>query len=237
VIDLRSLRTKLEALRRMTVENGCTEAEAASAAGRMAEILAKHGLTETDLDAMAMAEHRAKILKKRSPIEQVWSVVADFAGCTLYFDSTVNSGRQAVYFGREPDVMVAEYVHDVLAYAIDQARSTFRRAPEYRRRRTPRTKAAALRAFEEGLAGRLCRSLWDGLWRRHGKEAGAVVDRRRGELDAALGKQVTLVQTRPLKGAGREFSEARIAGFRAGAAITVEAAVGTATTPVTGLLR
>jgi len=233
--DLHSLRTKLEALRRMTVENGCTEAEAASAAGKMAEILAKHGLTEADLDAMAMAEHRAQILKKRSPIEDVWSAVADFAGCTMYFE--IGSTRQAVYYGREPDVMVAEYVHDVLAYAIDQARSTFRKTPEYRRRRTPRTKAAVMRAFEEGLASRLCSSLWEGLWRRHGDQAGAVVDRRRKELDAALRKQVALVDQRPIKGSGRDYVDALAAGYRAGRAITVDAGVGTATSPVAGLLR
>jgi hypothetical protein len=121
--DLRSLRAKLEALRQMTVENGCTEAEAASAADKMAEILAKHGLTEAELERMEMTDHRETIAKARSPIDQIWLAVGDFARCVAYSRTPRRGKRSIIYFGRETDVLVAEYVHDVVARAVAAARS------------------------------------------------------------------------------------------------------------------
>jgi len=238
--DLKALRGKLEALRRMTVENGCSEAEAAVAAEKMAEILAKHGLTEADLDAMAMADHREQLLKRRSPIDEIWGAVADFARCVSYTDRGPDRRREIVYYGREADVMVAEYVHDVVARAVSDARRAFMASPEYRRRRTARTRAAALRAFEEGLADRLRRSLWAGLWRRYPDPpsvAAKAIVAHRNALWTQLASRVELRDMRPLSKSKGQYAEAKLAGMAAGAAITIEAGVGTATAPVTGLLR
>ncbi|WP_052119953.1 DUF7168 domain-containing protein [Inquilinus limosus] len=238
--NLEALRGKLEALRRMTVENGCSEAEAAAAADKMAEILAKHGLSEADLDAMAMADHRERLLKRRSPIDRIWGAVADFARCVSYTDLSPDQKREVVYYGREADVLVAEYVHDVIARAVADARRAFMASPEYRRRRTARTRSAALRAFEEGLAERLRQSLWAGLWRRYPDPpsiAAKTIVARRNALWAQLSGQLHLRDMRPLAKSKARYTEAKLAGAAAGAAITIEAGVGTATAPVTGLLQ
>jgi hypothetical protein len=237
--DLKALRSKLEALRRMTVENGCTEAEAATAADKMAEILAKHGLSEADLDAMAMTDHRAQVRKQRSPIDEIWGAVADFARCVRWSEARRVGKRHIVYFGREADVMVAEYVHDVIARAVDDARSAFRASSDYRRRRLARTRAAALRAFEEGVALRIMNRLWVGLWRRHGGDQAEFVKglvRQREQLYAVVGQDTPLKEQRPIGRAGGRYDQARWAGMRAGDAMVVEAGVGTTTAPVAGLL-
>jgi hypothetical protein len=235
--DLRSLRAKLEALRQMTVENGCTEAEAASAADKMAEILAKHGLTEAELERMEMTDHRETIAKARSPIDQIWLAVGDFARCVAYSRTPRRGKRSIIYFGRETDVLVAEYVHDVVARAVAAARSAYRASPEFRRRRVARTRAAAMRAFEEGLADRICDQLWRGLWRQRGgttSEMWQAIRQRRELLFAVLGKDL-VDGTIPATPSG--YSRDRWAGDRAGAALAVNAGVGTATAPVAGLLR
>ncbi|WP_395672052.1 DUF2786 domain-containing protein [Inquilinus sp.] len=235
--DLHALRTKLDALRRKTVENGCTEAEAASASEKMAEILAKHGLTEADLDRMEMTDHRETVAKARSPVDRVWLTVGDFARCVTYFHTPRRGKRSAVYFGREVDVLVAEYVHDVVARAVAAARSAYRASPEFRRRRLAKTRAAAMRAFEDGLADRICDSLLRGLWRQQGgtvQDMRNAVVRRREALIAVLG--VDLVG-HAIPGARPGYDRDRWNGQRAGDNLVVNAGVGTATAPVAGLLR
>jgi hypothetical protein len=98
-----------------------------------------------------------------------------------------------------------------------------------------------MRAFEEGLADRLRESLLRGLWRRRGgsvAELVAAIEHRRRELGAVLEAQGEEFRAaRRLVPARSRFAEAKLAGQRAGATITVEAGVGTSTAPVRGLLR
>ena len=43
--DIEQIRDRLRRLRAMTVENGCTEAEAAIAASKAADLMLRHGLS------------------------------------------------------------------------------------------------------------------------------------------------------------------------------------------------
>lgn len=237
---LRSLRTKLEALRAKTVENGCTEAEALLAAGKLAELLDKHGLTEAQLDALGMDLAVVPIAVKRSPIEGIWPQVGLFAECLCYFE--LGRGvRNAVYFGRACDIMVAEYVHDVLERSTKAAVKAFRASASYRARRLPRTRNAALRAFQDGLSARVRTTLHELWWRRvqgrHGATAAEVVAQHRDTLRAALGARgIELTRkVAPLKGAGARYHNERWDGAIAGAGIRVEPGLA-AGTRIAGLL-
>ncbi|MFZ2469462.1 MAG: DUF2786 domain-containing protein [Parvibaculum sedimenti] len=233
--DFAKIKARLRALKDKTVANGCTEEEAIAAAEKAAELLSKHGLTEADLvaDAFDTSTHR---VGKRSPLETIWVATARFADCKLWLERSTN-GVHITFFGRASDVLIAEYVHDVLTGATGRAVREFRASETYRKRRTGKTRAHALRAFQEGFARGVVRQLDNGLWRRYGPNAEQMLSDAKRLLDEmALRRGVVLSgQCRPLgraKGAFRD--NARFDGYRAGKEVNVAAAVPTAV--VAGLL-
>lgn len=236
--DLRKVKARLRALNEKTVENGCTEDEAIAAANKKAELLSRHGLTEDDLSGHAFV-FAIRHVGKRRPIEEVWFVTAIFADCKGWYTTTAD-GLHITFFGRECDVVIAEYVHDVLAGACDRAIRDFRRSDFYRKRRTPKTKRQALKAFEEGLARSIVRKLVDGLWKRLGDD----FDRKRRETQALLeskardsGFRLKSNMWTLSKATGAFRDGARSEGFQAGAGIDVNAPVGSRPGDVVGLLR
>jgi len=144
------------------------------------------------------------------------------------------------FFGREQDVLVAEYVYDVMRAACAAALAQFRQTELYRRRRTAKTRAAAVRAFQEGLADALVRKLRLGLWRRYGggDRGWALIRATGAELDAVRDRRgKNFRDSRPIAQAkGRFKDDGKIAGQRAGAEIDVVAGVAGGV-PVRGLLR
>ena len=150
--DLAKIRAKLAALRAKTVENGCTEAEALAAAEKAAELMDAHDLTSAELEAPTYDEAGVEIGRRRTAIDNIWLSVARFAGCTGYLDRTANGRWRFVYFGRSADVLIAEYVHEVIRRAADGAIGRFKLSDDYRRRRTAKTRLRALNAFAHGFA-------------------------------------------------------------------------------------
>ncbi|WOF75331.1 DUF2786 domain-containing protein [Parvibaculaceae bacterium PLY_AMNH_Bact1] len=224
--QLGRLRTRIEALRKMTVANGCTEAEAIAAAEKAAELLTRSGWSDDDLEAgdFDCWEER---MTKRSPLEDIWSATARFADCMLWFKTDACGKRYIVYFGRRQDLLVAQYVHEVLQGATKRAVKEFRATDTYRRRRTAKTKAHAVRAFQEGFAASVVRKLNAGLWRRYGAEAATEITTVQNSLQKMaarcgndLGTARSLGRSR---GAFRDAAQSE--GFRAGQNVEVNAAM------------
>jgi len=237
--DLSRIRARLEALRNMTVDNGCTEAEALAAASKMADLLARHGLTEEQLEALGYDRNGVVLGSRRSPLEQVWTAVAVFTDCICWLQR--GDGLAMVYFGRPQDVLVAQYVHEVLHRAFKADLSRFKVGDQYRRRRLPKTRSAAVKAYTEGWADQVALKLYDGLWRRNGgtwKEAQARIDSRTAELETAAAQHqgVRLSPCRALaKPKAGDTKHDRHAGAAAGRHVEVNA--GLASGPVAGLLE
>jgi len=163
--DLDKIKAKLKALRAKTVDNGRTEEEALLAAEKMTEMLSKYGISAEELDAVDYGKNAVR-LGRRSPLDDIWSAVARFADCKGWYER--DGGKlDFVFFGRVQDTLVAEYVYEVLKSACAKALADFRTTDLYLRRRTTKTRARAVRSFQEGLAGRLCAKLREGLWRRY----------------------------------------------------------------------
>lgn len=236
--DLAKIRERLEALRNMTVENGCTEAEALLAAEKMAELLARHGLTEEQLEALGYDEEAVELGSRRDPLEKVWLAVSRFADCTCWI-----SRRQKlaiVYFGRPQDVVIARYVHEVLKRAFDGDQARFKDGEQYRRRRLPKTRRAALKAFTEGWAEEVAGKIYVGLWRRDGgspAEAMARLDAKEEKLKkaAAMHTGTAFRSCRALAKPKADTKRDRQVGRAAGAKVEVNA--GVAAGQVAGLLR
>lgn len=228
--DLSKLRQRLAALRTKTTANGCTEAEALAAAEKAAELLASTGMTDVELDAGLMEGLAVSIGTRRRPIDRVWSTVAVFAECHGYLEKEGNRWTW-VYFGDPANILIAEYVHEVVRRAARTAAQEFRKGDVYRRRRTARTKAQALKALEEGFAAGIAPKIMAGLWKRKGVagrpllEREALVKSIRGPIKDELARRgMSFSPSRALAPAAGKFRDAaRWDGFAAGCAVDIDA--------------
>ncbi|WP_142851018.1 DUF2786 domain-containing protein [Telmatospirillum sp. J64-1] len=227
--DRRKLRDTIAALKAKTIGNGCTEAEALAAAEKVAELLSKHGVaSESELEF----EELAVEIGRRTVVDNLWSQVAIFCHCKLWYRG--NGRRWAViYFGRWNDVVVAEYLQGVMERHIRAATKAFQATPEYRRRRSPRTKREATKAFQEGLVAGLRDKLWAIQWRRVPKTEGtnhlALVLSPLAPVEAEMERRNIQFSGKPLapvKGASKAFNNERWSGAAAARSIDISAAVG-----------
>jgi hypothetical protein len=237
-MDLAKIRATIAALKAKTTANGCTEAEALAAAEKVAELLTRHGIAEEDL---AFGEAGVDIGSKRTPLTTLFGAVALFCHCRGFL---VRKGNRIVYtyFGRASDLLVAEYLHEVLGRHVKDAMKAFKARPEYRRRRKPHTRSSAERAFLTSLCIVLSNKLWALQWRRQPQTTGAADHRALvlaplGAVDAEMARRnIVLRDCRPLKTANRRFDDARVIGVAAAHAIDINAPVGAAAGGTAGLL-
>lgn len=228
--DLSKLRQRLAALRGKTTANGCTEAEALAAAEKAAELLASTGMTDVELDAGLMEGLAVAIGTRRRPIDSVWITVAVFAECHGYLEKVGNRWSW-VYFGDPANVLIAEYVHEVVRRAARTAAREFRDGDVYRRRRTARTKAQALKALEEGFAAGIESKILQGLWKRKGVAGRPLLEREgllksiRAPIKDELGRRgMSFSPARALAPAAGKFRDAaHWDGIAAGRAVDIDA--------------
>ncbi|MCJ8142942.1 hypothetical protein MKI84_08435 [Ancylobacter sp. A5.8] len=228
--DLSRLKARLDALRRMTTANGCTEAEALNAAEKAATLLAELGMSDVEIDAHLMGELEIGIGSRRTPMVRVYNAIATFSGCKGWL---LRRERRLtyVYFGAPANILIAEYVHEVCRRAADTATRGFKRSDVYLRRRTSKTRAHALRAFQDGFAIGLAGQIMLGLWRRHGvadrphDERQAVVTVAMAPVEAELARRGVAFRNLPaLKVPGRPFRDAaRGDGYGAGRSVDIDA--------------
>lgn len=170
--NLDRIKERIRALRGMTREAGCSEQEAMEAARLAMLLIDKYQLSDDDLD-LAQVE-LAGIGGKRLAADELWWTVARICRCKAV-RSSLGQGRGVTftYHGRPSDILVAEYLHEILAEAVRAETDRFRQTPDFTRRRNRSTKYAAVKAFHEGMVARLERRLWD-LWWLRASEAGSV---------------------------------------------------------------
>lgn len=154
--DIEAIKAKIRALQSRTTARGCTEAEAMAATEVALRLMQEHGLSD---DQVAISERRVDLKRRgRSDIDGIWPMVARTARCACYY--SIGQTRSIAYLGRDPWPEVAAYLHDVIAGAVRAATREFHRSDDYRRRRSPRTRALAQRHFLRGLAEGLAFKLW-----------------------------------------------------------------------------
>lgn len=238
----KKLRDTIAALKAKTTGNGCTEAEAMTAAEKVAELLSKHGVE--DAAELEFDQHKVEI-GRRTVVDTLWGVVATFCHCKLWYTKDFFSDRWSiVYFGRWNDVAVAEYLHAMLERHIKSAVKAFQKTPEYTRRRSPKTKRHATKAFQEAMVNALENKLWAIQWRRTPKVEGAnhqaLVLAPLGAVEAELERRgITFSEKglKPVKGASAKgFDAAKDHGNAAARNIDINAAMGRTQPGVAGLL-
>lgn len=167
-----SLLKRIRALRAKTVENGCTEGEAMSAAAKVAEMMAEYDLSQSEVE-------RSETLFKQAerPVSdeigiRLWKLamaIDKLCSTSSFTDYPDLQATKITFFGREDDVMVAGYILDIAESALrtstrkHDATHQFYRAALRRRRRI---------AFIDGMIETMSASIREIAWTRQRTEAG-----------------------------------------------------------------
>lgn len=120
-----ALLKRIRALAGMTVENGCTEDEALTAAKMLADLLAKYNLTVDEATLRAEPFSRTRKPTSGEVGARLWKVadgVAFLVGCQYWTDE--RGGDHINFFGLAHEVEIADYLLKVCARAMrtDEAR-------------------------------------------------------------------------------------------------------------------
>lgn len=114
------LKIRIAALLAKTVANGCTEAEALSAAEKVADLLDRHALSLTDVEIRASPCERVAFAsrhRKRVPLEGCIGAVAAFCDCRVWREGP--DGRVAhVFFGLPEDAAAARDLAELVDGAV-----------------------------------------------------------------------------------------------------------------------
>ena len=130
------LKTRIQALRAKTIDNGCTEDEALSAAAKVAELLDRYDLSLTDVEIREAPCERREYethRKKRIPLDDCIAAVANFCDCRAWREKDQAGESRYVFFGLRSDIEVAHYLTELIDAAVRSELGRYKTGPEYRR--------------------------------------------------------------------------------------------------------
>jgi hypothetical protein len=162
--ELTKVKARIRALAAKTVDQGCSEEEAMTAAAMVGNLLAQYNLTMSEVDVRDAACITLAIDSGSKKRDALWAAafnIGVFCGCKVWFQSVGRgSNKNAVYkyFGHETDVMMAEYLFKVIAASVDHEWRQFKLTPTYMFASSARTATAS---FKLGMTRRIGRRLHD----------------------------------------------------------------------------
>jgi hypothetical protein len=227
---LEKLKARIQALRAKTIDNGCTEEEALSAAVKVAELLDRHDLSLTDIEMHGERCERIEFetrRKKRIPLDSCVGAVADFCDCRVWREKSATGEFRYVFFGLRSDVAVAHYLTELIDGAVRSEQGRYKTSREYLRfRHNERHMANA--SFALGMVTSIATRLTamkaerDGVNRSTGRDLvvikTAIVAEELARLDLNL---------RTVRSASRRVSTTAFeAGSAAGSSLAVNPGIG-----------
>ena len=135
---LDKLKVRIQALRAKTIDNGCTEDEALSAAAKVAELLDRYDLSLTDIELRAAPCERRTYetyRKKRIPLDDCIGAIAHFCDCRVWREKNAAGESNYVFFGLRPDIEVAHYLTELIDAAVRAELGRFKTSVAYGRLR------------------------------------------------------------------------------------------------------
>lgn len=216
---------RIRALAAMTTANGCTEAEALTAAGKLAELLDRHDLSLSDAELrQAACVERAYETgrKKRIPLDDCVGAVAEFCGCRVWREKTAGRGQRFVFFGLPADAEAAACLAAVIDEAVRSELGRYKTSAEYQRF-PHRDRHLANASFALGMVGSIADRLLDMKAARERAAAGSgrgLVVVKRDLVAAELARLGVTLRT--VEGARRMVEpDAYDAGEAAGGAVEI----------------
>lgn len=136
-MNITAIRKKIKALMQMTVENGCTEAEALNAAKLLSAVLDEHGLSVSDIEAGGTEETTVGKETWEDGTVNIHDVVRVAPAIARLFDVKVwrqpaGKRKVIVYFGFPQDTAAAHAMTTLLRDAMEREWQAFKRSPAAR---------------------------------------------------------------------------------------------------------
>lgn len=215
--DRAAILAKIKRLRELTAARGCTEAEAMSAATKVAALMQQYGLTDDDLNiSVDAAETRVRL---RSQRRRLALVIGHVTNTVIVYDLVPGEGYRCLFVGVTPGPLVAAYLRDICERAIDREIRTFKRSEVYGRRRSLSTKRQAVRDFSNAMVNRLATRLLDMF-------EGAISKQLSDRAAAFRAENFETFEIPLAKARRPRFAGAAQAGWRAGGAVALNHGVG-----------
>jgi len=156
--ELSRVKARIRALAEKTTSNGCTEAEALSAAEMVGRLLERYALTMEEVDLRDTPCVELQVFaggQRRRPIDGCVVAIARFCDCKVWLTRS-DLGVAYVFFGLETDAMLARYLFEVIASALRTEVAGFKQ-------RNPRLRDVRLRrasdSFLHGMVARVAARL------------------------------------------------------------------------------
>ena len=190
-----SIANKIKALMAMSTANGCTEAEALTAAAKAAELMAEYDVSYTDVEGEVAAEvfgvRKREFFKQNGrkvtghPVQYTFMQVGAFWDCRVW-----QSGAKLCFFGEQSDTENAHGMADMLRLAMDAEWHRYLNGPDRPEAIHGRTIRAS---FMIGMSRRLNERLKEMKAARSAADASARPSPSVGSTGTAL---VVTVKTR-----------------------------------------
>jgi hypothetical protein len=220
--ELARVKARIKALSEKTVSNGCTEAEAMSAAEMVGRLLERYALSMEEIELREARCVQVEVplgSRKRRPIDGCVPAIARFCDCKVWLKRDPD-GLGYVFFGFETDTGLARYLFAVIDDAIQTELAAFRRRAGRGLAGTELRRAGE--SFQHGMAARIAERLGSmhsdretsvGAQRATGT---ALIIAKHRIVDEALAEtEIRLVSGRPLVARLNEaFRDGQKAGDR-----------------------
>lgn len=162
--ELLRVKTRIKALTEKTVANGCTEAEAMSAAEMVGRLLERYALSMDEIEVRQSRCVQKEVPiggNRRRPIDGCVPAIARFCDTKVWLARCAQGEGEArsaryVFFGFETDTALATYLFSVIDRAMATELFRFRLArPQLRATKL----RLALASFQHGIAARVAARL------------------------------------------------------------------------------
>jgi hypothetical protein len=169
--ELSRVKARIKALAEKTVANGCTEAEALSAAEMVGRLLERYALSMDEIEVRTARCVQVEVelgSRRRRPIDGAVPAIARFCDCKVWLAPAARAGTgglqsdqtlpgiRYVFFGFETDIVLAAYLFAVINRAIATETTAFKQS-------NPKLRAVKLRrassSFQHGLVARVAARL------------------------------------------------------------------------------
>lgn len=161
-INIDSIMRRIAALSEKTIDNGCTEAEALSAAGKVAAMLAEHGMSMSDIQIEERKDCEQDEIdtgrKRAHVIEHCVNSIAEFCDAKVWRARRRGGFIRYQFFGFPEDVAAAKAMYNMLLNAMDCATVEYKGECVLLGEPTGRVQ---MNAFQKGMASRLNQRLQD----------------------------------------------------------------------------
>lgn len=129
-----SIIKKIQLLKEKTVSNGCSEAEAMSAADKISQLLNEYDLSMSEVELKSQVFHTGELEvdgSVRKPIHDIVATIGTFTDTKVWYGK---KDKKFVYsfFGSKNDVDFAHYLFSLLSNSMDFEYKKFQKTVEYK---------------------------------------------------------------------------------------------------------